>query len=158
MATVQPGRYTAAIDGDFVVFIIGMRFNKPWKVWKWWQVFTAMPKMLATLGQHPELGMLHAESSIAFRHTVLISYWRSFDDLERFARTPDPHFDAWRRFNRDIGASGDVGVYHETYRVHAGDHESIYANMPEMGLAKAGRSVPVGARTEAARERLTVSQ
>jgi hypothetical protein len=29
-------RLTATIDGDFVVFLIGMRLNQPWKVHKWW--------------------------------------------------------------------------------------------------------------------------
>ena len=33
MARVVPKRVTAEIEGDFVVFLIGMR-NKPWKVHK----------------------------------------------------------------------------------------------------------------------------
>ncbi len=53
------------------------------------------------------------------------------------------------------GASGDVGIYHETYKVAAGQHESIYSNMPPMGLAETGRFVPVVRRGERARERLT---
>ena len=32
MVNVVPKRVTANIDGDFVVFLIGMRINKPWKV------------------------------------------------------------------------------------------------------------------------------
>jgi hypothetical protein len=154
MAKVQPGRYTAEIEGDFVVFVIGMRFNKLWKVWRWWSVFTAMPKMLAELQRHPELGLMSTRFARSGRTITLIQYWRSFEQLETFARAPEPHFAAWRRFNTEIGASGDVGIYHETFRVHAGDHESIYSNMPVMGLAAAGRSVRVGARTEAARARL----
>lgn len=39
---VVSGRMTADIDGEFVVFLIGMRINKPWKVHKWWPVFVAM--------------------------------------------------------------------------------------------------------------------
>jgi hypothetical protein len=35
MATIHPGRYTAEIEGDFVVFLIGMRLNRPWKVHQW---------------------------------------------------------------------------------------------------------------------------
>ena len=38
MARVSNGRMTADIEGDFVVFLIGMRFNKPWKLHKWWAV------------------------------------------------------------------------------------------------------------------------
>jgi Domain of unknown function (DUF4188) len=40
---VQRGRYTADIDGDFVVFLIGMRLNHPLRIRKWWPVATAMP-------------------------------------------------------------------------------------------------------------------
>jgi len=36
---VVPGRMTADLDGEFVVLLIGMRINKPWKVHKWWPVF-----------------------------------------------------------------------------------------------------------------------
>ena len=31
MAAVVPNRVTAQIEGDFVVFLIGMRINKLWK-------------------------------------------------------------------------------------------------------------------------------
>ncbi|WP_197681314.1 hypothetical protein [Afipia sp. GAS231] len=34
MSQVIPQRMTARIDGDFVVFLIGMRVNRPWKIWK----------------------------------------------------------------------------------------------------------------------------
>jgi hypothetical protein len=53
-----------------------------------------------------------------------------------------------------VGKSGDVGVYHETYRITPGQFESIYSNMPPMGLALAGRHVAVGPRSEAARDRM----
>ena len=46
MKKVIDKRMTAEVDGEFVVFLIGMRINKPWKVHKWLPVFLAMPKML----------------------------------------------------------------------------------------------------------------
>ena len=49
MATVVPQRMAAQIEGDFVVFLIGMRINKPWKLHKWLPVFLAMPRMLKEL-------------------------------------------------------------------------------------------------------------
>ena len=49
MAGVSPERVCAQIDGDFVVFIIGMRINKIWKVHKWLPVFFGMPRMLKEL-------------------------------------------------------------------------------------------------------------
>ena len=49
MTRIHKGRWTAEIEGDFVVFLIGMRVNKPWKVHKWLPVFLAMPRMLKEL-------------------------------------------------------------------------------------------------------------
>src|SRR5690349_4190936 len=59
MAATIPERMAAMIEGDFVIFLIGMRINKPWKVNKWWPVFMAMPKMLKELeAAPPEVGFL----------------------------------------------------------------------------------------------------
>jgi hypothetical protein len=121
-------------------------------------VFVAMPRMMRVLAADPGRGLLGSRMAIGGRTTTMIQYWRSFEDLERFARDPDdPHLEPWRRFNRKVGASGDVGIYHETFKVRAGDHESIYGNMPVFGLAAAARHVPVGRRTDAARDRIAVS-
>jgi hypothetical protein len=46
MTEIVASRVTGGIEGDFVVFLIGMRINKPWKVLKWLPVARAMPKML----------------------------------------------------------------------------------------------------------------
>lgn len=154
---VQRGRFTADIDGDFVVFLIGMRINKPLKVHKWWPVFVAMPRMLRVLGTHPELGCLAFHSWVG-RTTVLVSYWRDFESLDRFSRDKDlPHLEPWRRFNRRVRASGDVGIWHETYKVPAGGYEAIYGNMPVFGLARAGQTVPVGRRGQSAAARIGAS-
>jgi Domain of unknown function (DUF4188) len=144
MGTVHNGRYTARIDGDFVVFLIGMRFNRPLKVWQWGPVFAAMPRMLRELAQQEDRGLLGVHTWFG-RTAILLQYWRSFADLERFARDPDTaHLPAWREFNRRIGASGDVGIWHETYHVRAGEYEVIYGNMPRFGLAAAAEHVPIG--------------
>jgi len=42
MSSVFRGRYTAEIDGSFVVFIIGMRINRLWALHKWVPVALAM--------------------------------------------------------------------------------------------------------------------
>jgi len=154
MASVFPGRFTAQADEDFVVFLIGMRFNKPWRVRQWWPVASAMPKMLRVLDQHPELGCLGYEQWIG-RTTLMLQYWRDFDSLDRFSRDKDlPHLESWRRFNRAIRASGDVGIWHETYQVRAGEYEAIYGNMPAFGLAAATQHVPVGRKGQAAAARI----
>lgn len=151
---VEEGRHTADIDGDFVVFLIGMRFNKPWKIHTWLPVATAMPKMLRAIDEHPELGCLGYRQWIG-RTTILVQYWRSFEDLDRFARDTDlPHLEPWRRFNRKVRNSGDVGVWHETFKVRAGEYEVVYANMPVFGLAAATTHVPVGSKADTAAARI----
>ncbi len=155
MAKVQPGRFTADVDGDIVVFLIGMRFNKPWKVWKWWAPFVAMPRMLRKLQGEPDLGLLHVQGGMLSGHPFQVCYFRSLDHLYRFAKDPDlPHLEPWRRFNRKIGASGDVGVWHETYAVSPDRAECVYANMPVWGLGAATATSPVGRKRETAEQRM----
>jgi hypothetical protein len=147
---VLNGRHKATIEGDFVVFLIGMRINKPWKLAKWLPVAVAMPRMLRYLEQHPEKGLLGYRNGFP----VIVQYWRSFEDLERFARDEDdPHLEPWRRYNKAVAASGDVGVFHETYQVRAGEYEAIYVNMPRTLLGAAGTLEPVGSASRA-RERI----
>jgi hypothetical protein len=156
MATITPERITADVDGqDVVVFLIGMRVNKVWKVHKWAPLMVAMTRMLRTLFTVPGLGMLDSRTYVSGRTIHLVQYWESFEKLERFARSSDePHLEAWRRFNARVGTSGDVGIFHETYLVPAGQHECIYVNMPAHGLAKAYGAAPVGARGHSAKKRL----
>lgn len=155
---VQRGRFTADIDGDFVVFLIGMRFNRPLRIHKWWPVATAMPKMQKALREHPELGCLGFHQWTG-RTTVLVSYWRDFESLDRFAKDRSlPHLEPWRRFNRAIRNSGDVGIWHETFRVRAGEYEVVYGNMPVFGLAAASRHVPVVRKAHTAAARIGVTE
>ncbi len=99
-----------------------------------------MAPMLRTLYQHPEKGFLGGQSMVYWRGVALVQYWRSFEDLEQFARNPsDPHLSAWQRFNKSVGSDGSVGIWHETYKVNTGGHEAIYSNMPRFGLAAAAK-------------------
>lgn len=156
MAKIYAERMAAEIEGEFVVFLIGLRLNKPWKVHKWWPVFAAMPRMLKELSNDPASGFLGYQQSL----TTIVQYWRSFDDLEAYARARDKaHWPAWVAFNRRLGRSrGDVGIWHETYRVAPGQYEAIYSGMPAHGLGKVGTLVPATARRESARGRLTARE
>lgn len=152
MARIFAERMIPVIEGDFVVFLIGVRINKPWKVHKWWPVVAAMPQMIRELEADPELGFLGHLSGLK----VIVQYWRSFEHLESYARSKDrQHLPAWKAFNQAIGASrGDVGIWHETYKVRAGEYEGIYSGMPRIGLGAAGSLVPVRRSSEGARDRL----
>lgn len=154
MAPVVKGRMTTDVSGDFVVFLIGMRVNKPWKLHKWVPVARAMAPMIRTLFRQKELGLLGMHTWVGLRGPMLVQYWRSVEHLERFARdTSLPHHAAWRAFNRRVGVDGDVGIWHETYLVRAGNYETLYGNMPRFGLAAAGAHLPVAAKGERAAER-----
>ncbi|MDZ7727440.1 MAG: DUF4188 domain-containing protein [Dehalococcoidia bacterium] len=139
MARPIARRMTADIEGDFVVFLIGMRINRPWKPWKWLPVFNAMPRMLRELANDPSSGFLGARLCFASPISpTVIQYWRSFEQLERYARARDAERrPAWVKFNRKVASNGDVGIWHETYLVPARQYECVYNNMPPTGLGAA---------------------
>lgn len=156
MRTVIDERMTAHIDGDFVVFLIGLRVNKPWKIHKWLPVVRAMMRMMAELDRLPaaETGFLGRSGA---GPGTIVQYWRSFDHLEAYARATDAaHFPAWTAFNRRMKTSRrDVGIWHETFVVRAGQYETLYSGMPPFGLGKVGTLVPATGNRSEARTRLT---
>jgi Domain of unknown function (DUF4188) len=156
MAPVIPGRFTALPDEPVVVFLIGIRINRLLAFRKWVPTFLAMGPMRRTLAQHPESGFLGAQSWFGWRQVMSVQYWRSFEDLERFARSQDePHLRAWQRFNRAVGyTDGSVGIWHETYLIAPGQVEAIHDNMPLMGLLAATQAVPAAGHLATARDRL----
>src|SRR5690348_7672060 len=116
MSNVIDKRMAAEMSGSFVVFLIGMRINKPWKVHKWLPVLLAMPHMIKELEKRPDAGFL-GHNGIGAK--VMVQYWRSFEQLEAYARDRDAaHWPAWVNFNKKVGGSrGDVGIWHETYLI-----------------------------------------
>lgn len=132
-----------------------MRINQLWALHKWVPVAAAMPRMLKLLARNSAKGFLGVEHWVRWREVMTVQYWRSFDDLERFARNPgDPHLQVWRDFNRRIGSDGSVGIWHETYVVNANQFECVYGNMPLFGLAASTEHVPAIGNRETARLRL----
>jgi hypothetical protein len=130
MTGIYQGRWTARAEGPFVVFIIGMRINSIWRVHRWFPLIRAMTRMLTELYRQPELGFMGGKTWFG-RTIILVQYWRSFEALETYAKARDrEHLPAWAAFNRKIGNSRDVGVYHETYRVEPGQYENVFVNMP----------------------------
>ena len=143
----------AEIDGDFVVFLIGARPNRKLQLLQTFRDLggrRGMKHMLDYLVEHPEKGLLGYEMGFP----TIVQYWRSFDQLEAFAKNADdPHLGPWRNYWRRVGKSGRTGIWHETFLVRAGEYEAIYGNMPAHGLGKAGRLVPIAEATSA-RDRL----
>lgn len=155
MSAIVRERMTAKLDGDFVVFLIGMRVNAPLKFWKWAPVASAMPRMLIELAKQPDLGLLHARTFFGWPNIFVIQYWRSFEHLHRYAvATGNAHLPAWKAFNKAVASNGDVGIWHETYLVPAGQYECVYNNMPPFGLQLASDAVPAAGGRKSAKGRL----
>ena len=153
---IYPQRMTAKMDGNFVVFLIGMRINTPWRLHKLLPVFNAMPKMIRELYAQPELGFVHHEMWFS-RTVILLQYWRSMEQLLAYAKNKDAaHLPAWQAFNQAVGTDGSVGIWHETYQAGPGSYENVYVNMPAFGLGRAGTLVEAKGALKSARGRLTV--
>lgn len=139
MARIITRRVCGEIEGDFVLFLIGLRLNRPWKVQRWLPVLRAMPRMLRELEARPDLGLLHHQTHAGLRNVMLVQYWRSYAQLESYALARDKeHLPAWHGFNKAVGTNGDVGIWHETYLIGPHRFESVYVNMPPYGLGRAG--------------------
>ena len=155
---IQNERLTATLEGDFVVFLIGLRINSPLKIHRWWPVMRAMPRMLDELHRHPELGFIHAEMWFS-RSAVMVQYWRSMAQLLAYAKDRNAeHLPAWQAFNKSVGTNGSVGIWHETYAASSGTYENVYVNMPPFGLGKAGTLQPASGGRQSAAGRLGSGQ
>jgi len=150
---------THRLEGDLAVFLIGARVLKPWRPDAWFPAFAAMAPMLAELARDPEAGLLHARTTIDadLRGVTVVQYWRSIEDIYRYANDRErKHRPAWLAFYRRAHRTpGAVQVWHESYAVPAGGHESLYSDAPRpFGLARATGSIAAARRGRTARERL----
>lgn len=155
MTEPPTGKVTAELEGDFVVFRIGMRVNTLWKVHRWLPVFTTMPKLLDELEADPDSGLLGYDTKLGIRNHELVQYWRSFEALREYALDSDArHAPAMRWTNELMRESDDIGIWHETYVVRNGAYETVYHNVPPTGLGKAGELYPATDRRRTAAGRL----
>lgn len=150
MARIFPQRMTHQHTGPLVVFLIGMRINRPWRPDLWLPAFAAMPRMLAELSSDPDSGLLGYRLTLGSGGPLVVQYWKSAEQLYDYASRPDAeHRPAWAAFNRAARkAPGVVGIWHETYAVERA--ESMYVGMPAAGLAKATAAQPAAPESRAA--------
>ena len=148
-------RVTASVDAEFVVLLIGMHVNRLRNIRRTWRLFATMNRMIRELTADPAAGYLGGESWLG-NPTIMVQYWESLEQLERYARDADhEHRPAWAAYNRMLRSGAEAGVWHEAYRVRPGDFETVYNNMPPFGLARATASVAAAGRRETAIGRLT---
>jgi hypothetical protein len=155
---VSSERLTVANDRDIVVFLIGMRINKWWRVWDWLSVVFAMLRMIKELKKNPASGLLHFEQ-LQGNPNLMVQYWESAEKLMAYAHDREgQHHPAWSAFNKKLARSGAVGIWHETYVVPAGQFECLYHHMTPFGLGRAIGTVPAKGRRAKAKDRLASPQ
>jgi hypothetical protein len=122
MAQIIKGRKFANVQGDFVVFLIGMRVNNWLMIHKWFPVAMAMPKMIKSCIK------IHKADSWAriagWQDNNIRAVLEIIRTSEAYAKNKDmEHFPAWKAFNLKARQSGVVGVWHETYKISQGSYE-----------------------------------
>jgi hypothetical protein len=153
MGKVRSERLTVRRDEGFVVFLIGARANHWWNLPILWVVGMAMGRMLKELESDPDSGLLSYEQ-YGGRTTLMVQYWRSTEDLLRYAKDRErQHAPAWREWIKRWGA-GAMGIWHETYVVEPGGYECVYHHMPPFGLGRVGPLVPAEGELRTAAKRL----
>lgn len=160
MARINKGRYSADTGSDGkVLFLIGMRINRLWQVWKWIPVFVSMPRMLIELQKNPQIGLVGKPRTFLSGRVILVwQYWDSFEKLAAYSRDSSrAHLPAWRKFNAKVRDNGSVGIFHETIVLFDAAVETVYGNMPVFGLAAVTGAVPAARRGHTAKSRMTGS-
>lgn len=109
---------------DLVVIYLGIRVN----------VLTGLktvlgfaPKITDAVGRKPDGLLLHETflMSLFPLHFGMRQYWRDFEALESWSRSP-PHRDWWHEFLRN---SRGAGFWHEAYFMRGG-MEAVYDDIP----------------------------
>lgn len=127
-----PTRTTVDLSAypDLVVIYLGMRVNSPKGIKT---LMSFGPKIGKAVADGPDGLLLHENVvySLFPPHAGMRQYWRDFDALERWARSL-PHQQWWQSFLRDRGGTG---FWHEAY-FRGGQMESVYVDMPAIGMAR----------------------
>jgi len=133
-----------------VVIYLGMRVKTPAGLKT---LFGLGPQIDKSAKARPD-GLLHFENNIIFSvfpfHVGMRWYWRDFESMEKWTRSP-PHREWWQRYLKD---SGGTGFWHETYFM-GGGMEAIYDDMVTLvGLSAFAPVVDARGSDFSARRRL----
>lgn len=157
MSKMMREKFTADAKEPFVFFMTGGHVNNLLMVHKWLPVAWNFIKLVRYVTTHPETGCLGGQLYLRVFPfgMILHSYWRTFDDLEAFARNAEEgHLSAWKDYMQHVAENGAMAIYHEMYLVEPDKFEAIYGNSAPVGLAKAMGAIPVTGRQHHARGRI----
>lgn len=139
---IIPTTYTARCDGDFVVFLLGVRahganpFTKSFV-----NVGKALQSMIKELESDPTLGYMGGDSYIGSNDrkstTVHVQYWRDYESLQKWTHTKSSLFNyvAVRisiilMFEQYIVS---VGILNETHGYPYQDNDGVHEDRSSRG-------------------------
>ncbi|WP_435194658.1 monooxygenase family protein [Natronomonas sp. EA1] len=133
MSSLSTGRHVADTDGDFVIYINGMRLNTLRALPRWIRASRETAKIFKRLEADPDSGFLgYHPAFMGLPKGAAIQYWRSLEDLRRFANDPgDLHVPAWLWYNETD--DGGLGFWAELYVIEAGNCETFYRSIEPTG-------------------------
>jgi heme-degrading monooxygenase HmoA len=134
---------------DVVVFMIGTRYNHPYGLFAPHvkQIGDYFTEMIENLEKLPDdYGFLGASTyantiSSSKNELMIVCYFRNVEGLHAFAHS-DYHMPAWNYWNQKVKEMPHITIFHETYRVPAGNWESIHVNSKISGLNATVFKVP----------------
>jgi hypothetical protein len=146
----RPQRQTVDLSSypNLVVIYLGMRANSLRGLKT---LISFGPKIKKAIAQEPDGLLLHEDVifSLFPPHGGMRQYWRDFESLEKWARS-GPHAQWWREFLDDPGGAG---FWHETY-FRNGGFESVYIDMPSVGMGRFSTLKPARGAMFSSRRRL----
>ncbi|EKD21200.1 putative transcriptional regulator [Drepanopeziza brunnea f. sp. 'multigermtubi' MB_m1] len=139
-STAQPrdlnGNFTGPGKQKVAVMFLGAKSNHPLGVFEpgFARVGGFLKKMTEELNgaETQDSGFLGQSATTrtdanGTTERILISYWRSLQDIHNFAYGPT-HLAAWRWWNSSLKSLDHVGIMHEVYEADAGMWEGLYVN------------------------------
>jgi len=119
-------------EDSFVVFLIGARPHRNVDgFFKW--MGDAMETMIRELEDNETLGYIGAEIFAGTTGFMTVQWWKDVESLNTWASSNmRSHKGPWAKLAKMGAKSADYGFWHETYKVNAGNYESIYVNCPPM--------------------------
>jgi len=135
---------------ELVVIYLGMRVNTLAGI----KTLLGIGPQIQKAGDARPDGLLHVDNNILYSlfpfHVGMRWYWRDFEAMERWTRSP-PHRDWWLAYLKD---SGGTGFWHETYFM-GGGMEAVYDDLPRpIGFQAFAPTVAARGSAFSARRRL----
>ena len=145
---IIPTTFTGRCEGDFVVFLIGSRCNTAYPLTKsYTSLRKAFMSMQAELESDPSIGYMGGDLYVGANDrkstTMFVQYWRNYESLQKWShKRMSLHLKKMSEYTSKNQIDTPDGIWHETYKVRDGEYETIYHNMPPIGLALATETYP----------------